>query len=473
MRELVYLDAVEIASLYRNKQLSPYELMQAVIERSEEINPSINALSTTSYDRALLESKKLEQAFLEGQELGVLAGIPIVTKEKHAISGETISHGLNLSEDPIAEESHVIIDRILGAGGIIHSRATTPEFSCATFTQSTRWGITRNPFNLSYSPGGSSGGSAAALAAGMATLATASDIGGSTRLPASFTATVGYKPSYGKIPGMGVLAVDHYRSDGPLGRSVRDVALLTNVMAGIDFTDHASHPHYQDLSLSYDGDLKGKRIALCMRLGNFHVAPDIEKNTRKIAKILESAGAIVEEIELPWTSQDIMQTAAIHYAHILIPGLKESLAHVDSYADYIDSFIQDMENLAKGYSYFDGLQREYIFQQQLMNALEGFDALICPASAIVGLEAGKTYLNGITMHNGEHLKHYWEAHMAVPFNIANRMPVLSVPSGIADCGVPTGIQIVGKPWCEQMVFDIGHVIERLQPWQHLWQQIKV
>lgn len=473
MKDVVYLDAVDIASLYRKKQLSPYELMHAVIERSEEINPSINALSTKSYDRALAEAKSLEKAFLEEKTLGALAGIPIVAKEKHVIRGATISHGLNLQEDPIATESHVIIDRILHEGGIIHSRGTTPEFSCATFTQSTRWGITRNPFNLNYSPGGSSGGSAAALAAGMATLATASDIGGSTRLPASFTATVGYKPPYGKIPGMGVLAVDHYRSDGPLGRSVRDVALLTNVMAGLDYKDHGTYPNTQDLALSYDGDLVGKHIALCIRLGDFHVAPDIEQNTRKIAKVLENAGAIVEEITLPWTSEEIMQIAAIHYAHILIPGLKASLVDVESYADYISRFIQDMENLAGGYHYFDGLQREYVFQQQLITALNDFDALICPVSAIVGLQAGETYLNGITMHNGQHLKHYWEAHMAVPFNIANRMPVLSVPSGMAECCLPTGVQIVGKPWNEQLVFDIGNVIERLQPWQHLWQKIRV
>lgn len=473
MTELVYLDAVEISSLYRTKQLSPYELMSAVIERSEKVNPSINALSSINYEQALQKSKQLEKDFFEGNSLGALAGIPIVAKEKHVINGETISHGLNLKQDPIATESHVIIDRILNAGGIIHSRATTPEFSCATFTQSTRWGITRNPFNLSYSPGGSSGGSAAALAAGMATLATASDIGGSTRLPASFTATVGYKPPYGKVPGMGVLAVDHYRSDGPLARSIRDVALLSNIISGQAFSDHASCGSSLDIPLSYSGDLTGKKIALCIRLGNFEVAPDIENNTRKIANLLKDAGAIVEEIELPWTSQEIMHIAAIHYSNILIPGLKESLAQAETYADYIDQFIKDMNKLSLGCDYYDGLKKEYIFQQQLMFVFEKFDALICPVSAIEGLEAGQTYLEGIKMHNGQNLDHYWQAHMAVPFNIANRVPVLSVPSGMATCGIPTGVQIVGKPWDEKSVFEIGAAIEILQPWKELWMKINI
>ena len=106
-----------------------------------------------------------------------------------------------------------------------------------------------------------------------------------------------------------------------------------------------------------------------------------------------------------------------------------------------------------------------------MATLQNFDALICPASAISGLKAGEQYLNGITMPNGVHLKHYWEAHMAVPFNITNRLPVLSVPSGMADCGIPTGLQIVGKPWDEVTVFEVGAAIEKIRPWRHLWQKI--
>lgn len=472
MTELLYLDAVEIGDKYRKKELSPKEVMQATIARSEAINPSINAISETFYDQALEQATKLEKAFARGDKLGSLAGIPIATKEKHPIKGEGITHGLALKKVPIATESHVIIDRILEADAIIHSRATTPEFSCATFTQSTLWGITRNPYNHHYSPGGSSGGSAAIVAAGMATLATASDIGGSTRLPASFTGIVGYKPPYGKIPGMGVLANDHYRSDGPLARSVRDVALLTNVIAGIDYTDHATFPNTTPLPLQYHGDLKGRKIALCITLGDFDVSADIERNTRNIAKALEDAGAIIEEVTLPWTSEEIMRIASIHYAHILVPGLEQELKQASEYADYIDAFIQTTKNLAGNSPYLESLQGEFNMQQDLIKILNECDALICPASAIAGLIAGESYLNGITMPSGKHLNHYWEAHMAVPFNIANRLPVLSVPSGMADCGIPTGVQVVGKPWDELSVFEIGAAIEKIAPWQHLWQKVK-
>lgn len=325
--------------------------------------------------------------------------------------------------------------------------------------------------NLDYSPGGSSGGSAAALAAGMTTLATASDIGGSTRLPASFTGTVGYKPPYGKIPGMGVLANDHYRSDGPLARSIRDTALFTNIIAGIDYHDHATIPHFSQLPTHYNGDLKGYKIALCIKLGDYDVASDIEKNTRQIAKTLETAGATVEEVFLPWKNEELMRIASIHYAHILVPGLEQALQEAQSHASYINKFIAITKELAGNSDYLEGLQGEYQIQQDLMQVFTAFDAIICPASAIPGLVAGESYLEGITMPNGKHLPHYWQAHMAVPFNIANRLPVLSVPSGITDCRIPSGIQIIGKPWDERTVFEIGAAIEKITPWNHLWQLI--
>lgn len=471
MTELAYLDAIDLQSAYRNRSISPTELISSVIIRSQRLNPKINAISQSFYEQALTQAKKLEQAFMRNESLPSLAGIPIITKEKHFIKNEPISNGIQLKDEPLAVSSYVGTQRLFNNAAIIISRATTPEFSCATFTQSKIWGITRNPFNLEYSPGGSSGGSAAALAAGMATLATASDIGGSTRLPASFTATVGYKPPYGKIPGAGALAVDHYRSDGPLARSIADTALLTNVMAGLDYSDHSTTPNTTLLPTHYSGDLSNRKIALCMSLGDYQVSDDIKRNTYHMVKALETAGATVEEIILPWSSEEIMRIASIHYAHILIPALSKEIEKAEDTSDYIHSFISLTREIAGNYSYLEGLIAEYELQQQLMATLQNFDALICPASAISGLKAGEQYLNGITMPNGVHLKHYWEAHMAVPFNITNRLPVLSVPSGMADCGIPTGLQIVGKPWDEVTVFEVGAAIEKISPWRHLWQKI--
>ncbi len=209
MTDLHYVDASTALAHFRSRTLSPVELMQAVISRTEALNPFINAFTETLFAEALTAARSAEAMYRQGGDVPVLLGVPVAAKEKHGIRGRTLSQGLVAHQDAITNASHPVIERIQQAGGIIHARTTTPEYSCATVTHSPLWGVTRNPWNTRYSPGGSSGGSAAAVAAGFSTLATASDIAGSTRLPASFTGIVGFKAPYGRIPGLAPLSADH------------------------------------------------------------------------------------------------------------------------------------------------------------------------------------------------------------------------------------------------------------------------
>ncbi|MEO5993029.1 MAG: amidase, partial [Arthrobacter sp.] len=361
---------------------------------------------------------------------------------------------------------HPVIDRIRRAGGIIHARTTTPEYSCATVTHSALWGVTRNPWNPQYSPGGSSGGSGAALAAGLAPLATASDIAGSTRLPASFTGTVGYKAPYGRIPGLPPLSADHYRGDGPMARTVADTALLANVMAGRHAADHTSLGGGLALAVPPTGadSVAGLRIALCIRLGNYPVAADVEANTRAVASALAAAGAVVEEIELPWTVEHISRTIFTHFGYLLGPVMEDDTADApELLAAYTRRFMADAQKAAGENRFIDGVRAETRIQADLAAAMAGFDALICPASAVAALDADGMYLDGIDA-GGVRLGHYWQAHMTAPFNIANRCPVLAVPSGMAECGIPTGVQIVGHPFDDATVFAVGAAVETVRPW---------
>jgi Asp-tRNA(Asn)/Glu-tRNA(Gln) amidotransferase A subunit family amidase len=214
--------------------------------------------------------------------------------------------------DHIAEKTHPIVERIVAAGGIVHARTTTPEYSCAGFTHSKVWGITRNPWNLEYGPRRSFGGSAAALAAGTTTLATGSDIGGSIRIPASFSGVFGYRPPYGRVPALPPYNLDHYCHDGPLARSVADCILLENVISGPHPTDIVSLK--PDISLPQEyGDIQDTRIALSVTLGDFIVDPDVEESIRAAAEALRQAGAIVEEVESKWRKDDIFRAADIHH----------------------------------------------------------------------------------------------------------------------------------------------------------------
>lgn len=475
MTELHYLDAATALRLFRTRELSPVELMEAVIARAEAVNGEINALTETLFEEALPAARQAAAKYARGRDLAPLLGLPVAAKEKHGLKGRTLSQGLVARKDELAPEDHPVIDRIRSAGGIVHARTTTPEYSCATVTHSPLWGVTRNPWNLEFSPGGSSGGSGAALAAGLAPLATASDIAGSTRLPASFTGTVGYKAPYGRIPGMGPLSADHYRGDGPMARTVADAALLAGVMAGRHPGDHTSladSPGLWPPGLEkHDGlasvagtAVTGMKIALCIRLGNYPVAPDVEANTHAVAAALRDAGAVVQEIELPWTTTSISRTIFTHFGYLLGPAMEDDTeGSTELLAPYTRRFMADARRAAEENRFVDGIRAETRLQAELAAAMAGFDALICPASAVAALDADGMYLDGIDA-GGQELEHYWQGHMTAPFNIANRCPVLAVPSGMADCGIPTGVQIVGHPFDDPTVFRVGAALETVLPW---------
>ncbi|WP_104173999.1 amidase [Arthrobacter sp. Y81] len=475
MTELHYLDAATALRLFRTRELSPVELMEAVIARTEAVNVEVNALTETLFEEARPAARKAAAKYARGRDITPLLGLPVAAKEKHGLKGRTLSQGLVARKEELAAEDHPVIGRIRRAGGIIHARTTTPEYSCATVTHSPLWGVTRNPWNLQFSPGGSSGGSGAALAAGLAPLATASDIAGSTRLPASFTGTVGYKAPYGRIPGVAPLSADHYRGDGPMARTVADTVLLANVMAGRHRGDHTSLADAPGIGVpgleTHDGgssvaaaSVAGMRIALCIRLGNYPVAPDVEANTRAVAAALQDAGAVVEEIELPWTTESISRTMFTHFGYLLGPAMEdETEGSTELLAPYTRRFMADARRAAEGNRFVDGIRAETRLQAELAAAMAGFDALVCPASAVAALDADGMYLDGIDA-GGQQLEHYWQGHMTAPFNIANRCPVLAVPSGMADCGIPTGVQIVGHPYDDAAVFTVGAAVEAVRPW---------
>ena len=493
------LTATEALAAFRSKELSPVDYLTSLIGRITAEDERINAV-TEVVEEAVTSAREAESFYVnatdddlaEAAAARPLLGLPVIAKEKHALAGRGLTQGLLHERDTVATADAAIIGRIRAAGGYVHARATSPEFSCATITHSPMWGVTRNPWNLELSPGGSSGGSGAALAAGFAPLATASDIAGSTRLPAAFTGTVGFKAPYGRIPGVQPLAADWYRGDGPMARSVADTALLARVMVGPDPSDHATiaSPGFLD---GFDpaeaaARLHGRKVALCVRLGDFPVGKDIEANTRAVASALESAGAEVEEIELPWTYERIFETAFTHFGNLLAPAMRAATrGHEDTLADYTLRFMADTEAVAGRRSFYDGLAMEAQIQAELAAAMDGFDVLLAPTSAVAGLEAGASYLDGITVGAdgvgregagdgavaaaggtaGVRLDHYWQAHMTMPFNICNRVPIVNVPSGMADCGIPTGVQVIAHPFDDGTAFDVAAAIEALRPWTGL------
>jgi aspartyl-tRNA(Asn)/glutamyl-tRNA(Gln) amidotransferase subunit A len=446
--DLPYLSATEARRLFEERELSPVELMRAVIEQAEQTEPVVGALTERIFEEALQQAHQAHERYENGTQRP-LEGIPVATKEKHAIAGHSLTEGSLVNVGKIATENAPVVDRILQAGGIIHARTATPEFSLTYFTHSRLWGITRNPWNPELTPGGSSGGSAASLAAGSTTLATGSDIAGSIRVPAAFTGTVGFKAPYGRIPGAAPLAIDHYRGDGPLARTVDDCALFTNVLSGQDPRDHASLPDQGKLPPSFES-VAGDRIAL----GDYEVHPEIEANTRAVASTLAGAGAQVTEIELPWTRADI-RTALGGHLPAIFGALVQEIAkdHRDDLCTYTTEFAERMAVSREQFSYLDAVRAEARMQRQLAEAMRGFDVLIAPTTTTPGLPADAQLDEDI-----------YGAGMTSPFNICNRCPVLNVPSGRSSWGIPTGVQIVGHPFDDAASFRVGKALEELRPW---------
>jgi aspartyl-tRNA(Asn)/glutamyl-tRNA(Gln) amidotransferase subunit A len=462
MDDLCYVSATEARRLYRSRDLSPVDVMRALIDRAESVEPSINAFAETHFEAALEQARKAEAVYASPDaEPRPLEGIAVAVKEEAPIEGQKNTLGSLTLKDAVADHTAVFVQRILDAGGIVHARTTTPEFSCAPVTWTRLWGVTRNPWNLDFAPGGSSGGSGASLAAGSTTLATGSDIGGSIRMPASMCGVVGFKPPYGRVPEVEIFNLDHYCHEGPLARTVDDAALLENVIAGPHPSDIASLRPKLVIPDEQPG-IKGLRLAFSPDLGCYAVDEDVARNMSSAVERLRDAGAIVEEVALPWDHASLGRAARIHFGMIFAPSLRQLYERSgELFTSYAQRFYQESEEVRKD-EFVDGLLLEAKIYAPLGEILERYDALVCPTFPLPALPA--EYDNEPTVINGVPTRDWVDVLMTVPFNVCSRCPVLSVPSGRASNGVPTGMSVVGRTYDDLTVFQVGRAFEGVQPW---------
>lgn len=461
MDALHYLSAVEAVERFLARDLSPVDLMAAVIASAEAVEPTINAFSETFYDQAMEQAREAEAAYVRG-EARALEGIPVAIKEEMSIEGLTMRYG-SLAVNETADHTATVVRRIFDAGGIVHARTTTPEFSCQIFTHSRLWGVTRNPWNPEFSTGGSSGGSGAALAAGSTTLATGSDIGGSIRIPAAFCGVVGFKPPYGRVPLDGGDNLDHYCHNGPLARTVADCALLENVIAGPDPLDVVSLRPKAEIPSALAG-IEGWRMAVSVDLGCYAVDDEVAANTRAAAEALREAGAVVEEVSLPWSLDLIRRAAMIHYAAGFGAWLRTFVKdHREELNPYAVVFAEEGLDLSLD-AVSEGIQIEAEMYPPLGRVLDDYDALLCPTMAVTGLVAGDDAAATNALVNGKPAGDEYDITMAIPFNIASRCPVVNVPSGFASNGVPTGMQIVARTYDDERAFRVAAALERVRTW---------
>jgi amidase/aspartyl-tRNA(Asn)/glutamyl-tRNA(Gln) amidotransferase subunit A len=470
---LHYLSATKALAAFRVRTLSPVELLDSVIARAEAVEPTVNALVHTRFEEARVQAREAEARYLgQGEEPRPLEGVPVAIKEEEPIAGQPWTLGSLIYAERVAGYTSEFARRQIAAGAIVHARTTTPEFSCAGFTHTRLWGVTRNPFNPELAVGGSSGGSAAALASGTATLASGSDIGGSIRIPAAACGVVGFKPPYGRVPCDPPYNLDTYCHCGPLARTVADCALYENVLSGFHAGDITTLRERVILPDAFDG-IGDLRTALSFDLGDWPVDEEVRAATLAVADALREAGATVEEVDLRLTRADVMRATAIHFANGFTADIgREVQAHPDLVNPYVTEAVRWSRELSAGADVATGLALEAALYEPVGALLERYDALVLPASCTAGLEAGQDYVEETVSAGGVEIENHLENFLTPVFNIMSRCPVLAVPSGISARGAPIGVQIAGRTYDDLTVFRVGAALEAVRPWDR-WPELEV
>jgi len=462
--DFLFSNASELVAAFASKSLSPVEVITASLARAETVQTHCNPITEFFAETALEAAHKAEVRYSgKGAAPRPLEGVAIAIKEEFALCGSTRSSGSLLYADRVDEHTDVYIQRLLDGGAIPLVKTTTPEFCLLGSTWSRRYGVTTNPWHDKMTCGGSSGGSAVALATGIAPIATGTDIGGSIRIPASACGVFGYKPPYGRNPEVPIFNLDYYSHSGPMARSTSDIVIMQALTAGQHASDIASlpapPPHVADPNC-----LKGLRVAMTTTLCGYEIDHDVAANFAAACKHLSDAGAKVEEVDLGWPHS--LPAMAETYLNTLWGATLQDAAksHGEDMCPY---------SLAYAKASLTRTPREIIDANTLAwqahssfaRVMENFDILVCPTNATTDVPADYGYpkqsykIDGQPRTGGE--DKLW---LTSPFNMLSRLPVMSCPTGFAANGVPTGMQIVGHAYDESTVLNASLAYEGLLDW---------
>ncbi|AQU03561.1 MAG: glutamyl-tRNA(Gln) amidotransferase, A subunit [Dehalococcoides mccartyi] len=479
MTDLIKLTIAQSHKLLKERKLSSAELTQAHLDRIEKLEPEIKAFMTVCQESALAQAKAADEAIKQGH-IRPLTGIPMALKDVLCTKGIRTTCSSKMLENFVPPYNAHVVDKLAEEGAVLLGKTNMDEFAMGSSTENSAFFTTHNPWNTAKVPGGSSGGSAACVAASEAVFSLGSDTGGSIRQPASFCSVTGLKPSYGMVSRYGLVAfASSLDQIGPFTKDVLDCALVMNAIAGFDDRDSTSVPQtVPDFSSCLDGDIKGFKLGVPKEYFSQNMRTDIAEKINDALGVLSGLGASVDrEVSLPHTPYAL----AVYY--ILAPS--EASANLSRYdgVKYGYSYNQT-ENMweamektrAKGFGpevkrrimigtyalsagYYDAWyvkaqKVRTLISQEFNNAFEKYDALITPTTP------------NLPFSIGEKLSDPFEMYMCdtctIPINIAG-LPAISIPAGFVD-GLPVGLQIIGKPFADQTIMRIAHAFQCATAW---------
>jgi aspartyl-tRNA(Asn)/glutamyl-tRNA(Gln) amidotransferase subunit A len=475
---LAVLDAGTLVGLVRKREVSPVETVEAAIAAMERLDPLLNAFCTPAADQARAAARDLERRIMQGEPVGALAGVPIGIKDLVLTKGLRTTFGSHLYADFVPEHDDVAVERLRGAGAIILGKTNAAEFGYGGFGHNKLFPTTRNPWNRELTPGGSSAGSAAAVAAGICPLALGSDGGGSIRLPAAFTGLVGVKPTMGRIPlwpgcrdetlpgASGWESIEHY---GPLARNVGDAARFLAVTAGPDPRDRLSLPDegvgWQEAAKA--GLIGGLRVAWCPRWAGLPVDAEVLRVTEAAAcRFEQDLGCVVEETAPPFgdlitadraivaMETDIagLRKLARNREHLLTPSVQALIAQTWTGEDFTDAITARKAAV-----------------NAMIRFMARYDLILTPTvpTAPFAIDrAGPGMIDGISVADDA-----WTPSL-YPANLTGQ-PAASIPAGWTSNGLPVGLQIIGRRLDDRLVITASAAFERIQPWSDRHPRVSV
>ena len=455
--------------MIRQQEVRAIEVLDAVVARIDEHNPVLNAVVTRAPEAARKAAEAVDTRIADGEAVGPLAGVPITVKDLTEVQGVRTTYGSSYFSEHVPDRDAVLVERLRSAGCPIVGKTNTPEFGGKFDTENDIFGATLNPWDWSRSPGGSSGGAAAQVAAGMGPLAQGNDGGGSLRIPAACCGVVGLKPQHGRVPSWprqdGWARLNH---EGPIARTVRDAAALLDVMAGPDARDlHSLIPAPPASFLdACDGAIDGLRIAWTPTPGYGRVDGDIESICHAAARVFEDLGAHVESIDLA------LPDPQLAFLGTALPRLAAQFARdlPDDYRERLDPSLTEFLPFVEQMSLEDAAQSEfqiYKLWDTLGPLFDTYDLLLTPTMATAAHPSGQF---GPEKVNGTPVESPLEPIFTFPFNLTGQ-PAASVPAGWTEDDLPVGLQIVGRPYEEATILRAAARFEEAQPWHDRWPEL--
>jgi aspartyl-tRNA(Asn)/glutamyl-tRNA(Gln) amidotransferase subunit A len=462
MPDIKSLTAAELLRLYRRRELSPVEVTRDQLGRIETFEPAINAFIIVDRDGALKAAQASEARWRKGEPIGLIDGLGATVKDNVWLKDFPSRRGsLTTSDAPMKEDAPAVA-RLREAGAVILGKTALPEFGWIGVCHSPLTGITRNPWKLDRTPGGSSGGAAAAALLNLGHMHIGTDGAGSIRIPAAFTGVFGIKPSFGRVAAYPASPFSILAHVGPLTRSVADAALMLSVIGKPDERDMTAwNTPAPDYRVGLDDGVRGLRVAWSPRLGYVKTLnPEVEAATAKAAQVFAELGATVQEADPGFAEpfDMIMTLWGAVSAMVVAAAPEKDRARMDP------GFLQIAED-GKRYSLADYLAA-YTARADIANTMvrfhEKYDLLLTPQMPIPALEAGRT-----TPADGSYDDPWvnWSPY-TYPFNLTQQ-PAASVPCGFSSDGLPIGLQIVGPARCDHLVLRAARAFESARPFQFI------